>query len=178
MSDSLGKPWSDNPNAPKVPYWVYFGEKSYFAGVIIGAILYGESTYTYNYPFVPLSQFFCAVLGVVIVLFFKCMGVLFDPANRRMGGSKWGFVVHSVAMFSFATIYIAMSINIQSISFIDNREFPGISDAIPPGPVGYQFFIHSKAIGIAPTPMILINSWLADGLLVSVFRFSLFVQLK
>ena len=92
------------------------------------------------------------------------MGALFDPSNRARGGIKWGLVAHTAAMFSFATAYAAMSFNIQSISFIDNRNFPGTAGDMPPGPVGYQFLIHSKAIGIAPTPMILINGWLADGL--------------
>ena len=93
------------------------------------------------------------------------MGAFFDPVNRAKGGTKWGFIAHTAAMFSLATIYTAMSSNIQSISFIDNREFPASVNGVP-GPVGYQFFLHSKAIGIAPTPMILLNNWLADGLLV------------
>jgi len=42
MSDSHLKPWSDNPNAPKISYDRYFEEKVYFAGVLLGSILYGE----------------------------------------------------------------------------------------------------------------------------------------
>ena len=45
MSDSLGEPWSDNPDAPQIPDWVYFEEKAYFAGVILGAVLYGAPPY-------------------------------------------------------------------------------------------------------------------------------------
>lgn len=41
MSDSSQMSWSDNPYAPKIPYPVYLSEKSNFAGVFIGAILYG-----------------------------------------------------------------------------------------------------------------------------------------
>jgi len=41
MSDSQDKPWSDNPNAPQIPYYLYFEEKADFAGVLIGSILYG-----------------------------------------------------------------------------------------------------------------------------------------
>ena len=41
MADSLEKPWSDNPNAPKIPYLLYSFEKSYFAGLFIASILYG-----------------------------------------------------------------------------------------------------------------------------------------
>ena len=41
MSDSQLKLWSDNPNAPKISYDQYFEEKVYFAGVLLGSILYG-----------------------------------------------------------------------------------------------------------------------------------------
>ena len=45
MSNSTTTPWSDNPNAPKIPYALYLGEKAYFAGFLIGAIFYGTQTY-------------------------------------------------------------------------------------------------------------------------------------
>ena len=64
-----------------------------------------------------------------------------------------------------------MNDDIQSISFIDNREFPGVGDTIPPGPLGYQLFIYSKPITIVPNLMFLLNNWLADGLLVSFASF-------
>ena len=103
------------------------------------------------------------------------MNALLDPVNRARGGIKWGLVAHTAATFTFATIYIALNLNVQSLSFIDNREFPGTGadDAIPPGPVGYQWSIRSKPIGIAPTPMLVLNNWLTDGLLVSVSRLTL-----
>jgi len=41
MSGFQGKPWSDNPNAPKIPPFLYHAEKAYFAGTPTGAILYG-----------------------------------------------------------------------------------------------------------------------------------------
>jgi len=41
MSDSQEQPWSDNPNAPKIPYDLYFGEKATFAGILIGSMFYG-----------------------------------------------------------------------------------------------------------------------------------------
>ncbi|KAF9652147.1 hypothetical protein BDM02DRAFT_3183873 [Thelephora ganbajun] len=143
MSDSSQKPWSNNPNAPKIPYELYFGEKTTFAGILIGAISY----------------------GIVIVLFLQCMGALFDPVNRRSGGVRWGLVAYSVAMFSFVTIFTAMNLNVQSISFIDNREFPGVKDVLPPGPLGYQLEIYSNVLSIVPNLMFLFNNWLADGLL-------------
>ena len=94
------------------------------------------------------------------------MGALFNPANRTKGGIRWGLVAHTVAMFSFVTISTALNLDIQSFSYIDNREFPG-NGGIPPGPLGYQFLIYSKAISVVPSIMFILNQWLADGLLVS-----------
>lgn len=106
------------------------------------------------------------ILGIVIVLFFQCMNALLNPVNRAWGGIKWPLVAHTVAIFSFVTIYTAMNLNLQLISFVDNREFPG-GGVLSPGPLGYQFFIYSKAISIVPNLTFLLNNWLADGLLVS-----------
>lgn len=113
-----------------------------------------------------MSLIYSIIQGVVVVLFFQCMGALLDPVNRAREGIKWRLVAHTAAMFSFATIYIATTLEIESISFIDNREFPG-DDVLPPGPFGYQFLIFSKAISILPQVMFFLNNWLADGLLVS-----------
>lgn len=137
------KPWSDNPNAPQVPFSVYFAEKSYFTGFLLGAILY----------------------GVVIALFFRCMGTLLNPVHQARRGTEWGLLIHTTAMFSFVTVSTAATLGLQSISFINNRRFPGADGVLPPGPVGYQLFVYSKAIGIVPQVMYLLNTWLADGLL-------------
>ena len=94
------------------------------------------------------------------------MAALLDPVNRRREGVKWGLVTYTVVMFSFVTVFTAMNLNVQSISFIDNREFPGVEGVLPPGPLGYQFFIYSKALSVIPNVMFLLNNWLADGLLV------------
>jgi len=141
MSDE--QPWSTNPNAPQIPYDLYFGEKANFAGILIGAILY----------------------GVVIVLFFHCMGALIDPVNRKRRGIKWGLVSYTLVMFAFVTIFTAMNLNLQSISYIDNREYPGSGDVLPPGPLGYQWFMYSNVLTIVPNLMFLLNNWMADGLL-------------
>lgn len=101
--------------------------------------------------------------GIVVVLFFQCMGALLNPVNRK-GGVQWGLVAHTTTMFSLATVYIAMYSNVQSISFVDNREFP-LSLSGAPGPMGYNSFVHSWAIGMAPTVALYLNNWLADGLL-------------
>ena len=80
----------------------------------------------------------------------------------------WGLAAHTVAMFSFVTIYTATNLDMLSIPFIDNREFPGIGNAgIPPGPVGYQLFIIPGALDMVTKSMIVLNTWLVDGLLVS-----------
>ena len=93
------------------------------------------------------------------------MDALLNPVNRKKGDTKWGLIVHTSAMFSFVTIFTGMTLDIQSVSYIDGREFTG--DALlPPGPLGYQVGIYSKAIGIVPSVALLLNQWLSDGLLV------------
>ena len=109
-------------------------------------------------------------LGMAIILFFQCMCALLSPVNRTRRDVKWGLVAHTVAAFSFVTIYTTISLNILSISYIDNRGFPGINGALPPGPLGYIFSIYPKAISIARTVMFILNNWLADALLVGFPR--------
>lgn len=92
------------------------------------------------------------------------MGALF---NRTNGNIKWPLVVHTAAMFSFVTVYTAMYLNLQSISFIDNREYTGLNDDLAPGPIGYQQLIYNKPIAFFAHIMFMLNTWLADGLLVS-----------
>jgi hypothetical protein len=103
-------------------------------------------------------------LGIVIVIFFRCMGALLNPAERARG-IKWGLVCHTTLMFSFVTINVAMSLALQPISYVDYRSFPGY-EGLPPGPFGYQLLVYSKAISFVPTLMFFLNNWLADGLLV------------
>jgi len=142
MSNSSQTPWSNDPYAPQISRRMYLAEKLNFAGFLIGAICY----------------------GIVIVLFFQCMIALLNPANRKMGGIKWGLVAHTFFMFSFVTIYTATNLAFQSISYIDNREFPG-GGGLDPGPLGYQFFSYSIGISVVQTVVFLLNGWLADGLL-------------
>jgi hypothetical protein len=121
-------------------------------------------------PMNPLAVLISSVrfliLGIVVVLFFKCMSALLNPLDRTSGGIKWPFVAHTTVMFSFLTINIAMSLNISSISYIDNRAFPG-DETLSPGPFGYQTRITSKAISIVPNVLFLLNNCLADCLLVN-----------
>ena len=41
MSVSQEQPWSNNLNAPKIPYYLYVAEKSRFAGVSLISIGFG-----------------------------------------------------------------------------------------------------------------------------------------
>ena len=166
MSDTHERPWSDSPNAPKIPYDLYFREKANFAGYLIGAILYGTPRLPYRCvrPSV-LTRF---VLGALIALFFRCMVALLNPIHPKEKTIKWGLVSYTVAMFSVATVQTAMYLNRISLSYIDNREFPGLGNGwLYPGPAGYQFFMSSEALAVVPNFMFALNNWLADGFLVS-----------
>lgn len=167
MSDSQGQPWSDNPNAPKITHEQYFREKANFAGTLIGAILYGRRKISSPAHLPTRAYFIRRILGIVIMLFFQCMTSLLSPIHRRGEPIKWGFVSFTAAMFSIVTVLTAMNLNNESSAYIDNRAFPGAGDVFPSGPLGYQWFIHSKARGIIPNLMFFLNNWLADSLLVS-----------
>jgi len=58
------------------------------------------------------------------------MTTLFNPANRRRDGIKWGLVSYTVLLFSLVTVHTTMQLDIQSISFINNREFPGVKGIV------------------------------------------------
>ena len=91
---------------------------------------------------------------------------MLNPADRTRGGIKWGFVVHTALMFSIVTAYNADNLALQSLSYINNREYPGDNDGYP-GPFNYQYIIYNKPIAVVPAIMFILNYWLADGLLVS-----------
>jgi len=101
------------------------------------------------------------------VLFFKCMIALFNPAYRRGEGVKWGLVLFTLVMFSLVTVHTAMDLDLLSVSFIDNRNFPGVQGLLYPGPAGYREVVYFKAINVIPNATFPLNNWLADGLLVS-----------
>jgi len=104
---------------------------------------------------------------MLIILFFKCMNSLLSRAHRRGEPIKWGLVSYTVLMFSLATVLTGMDLNIQSISHIDNRNFPGVKGKFPPGPYGYFMSIYYKPINYIPTVLFILSNWLSDGLLVS-----------
>jgi len=142
-------------------------EKSDFAGTLMGSILYGMRKAAQPARSSNRARSVGFILGVLIVLFFQCMAALFDSANRRGEGIKWGLVSYTMVMFSFVTVLTGMQLDIRSISYIDNREFPGAEGVLPPGPLGYQSSIWSGALTLTPSIMFALNNWLADGLLVS-----------
>ena len=107
------------------------------------------------------------VLGIVIVLSFQTMAALFDPIHHRGEGIKWGLVSFTAVMFSLATVQTALDLDIQSISYIDDRAFSGVTeDQMEPGPLGYQVFISADALAIVPVFMFALSNLLANGLLV------------
>ena len=167
MASFESPPFSTNPNAPKITYDVYFQEKANFAGILIASILYGARSPACASPICVLTSSVWLILGIVIVLFFQCVAALFNSAHRRGKNSKWGLLSYITATFSVVTVLIAMQLNLQSISYIDNREYPGVDGVTPPGPLGYQESIHASALTVIPDLMFLLNGWMADALLVS-----------
>ena len=165
MYDSQQKPWSDNPNAPKIPYHLYVEEKAGFVGYIIGTILYGMPHSRVHLSVFTLPVWF--VLGVLIMLFFKCMAALFNPDNRRGKSVKWGLVSYTAIMFSVATAVTGIQLSVLSLCDVNNRKFPGVGDALPPGPLGYRSSIFSNVLPVVDILLFFMNGWLADGLLVS-----------
>ena len=94
------------------------------------------------------------------------MIALLNPVNRARWGIKWGLAIHTAVMFTIVTISIGMGLNLQSMAYINDREFPG-NEELPPGPTGYKMLIYAKAISLAPNITFYMNQWLADGLLVT-----------
>ena len=166
MSDFRARPWSHDPNAPKITQRLYFAEKAGFAGPLIGAVLYGALNYVRVYlVFTPFAR--SIVLGIVTILFFQCMGALLNPINRTRGSTKLGLMTYTAVMFSLVTINTAINLGIQSTSYVDDRSSPNVRNPLGSGPLEYQFLISTKAIEIVPIVILFFNNWLADGLLVS-----------
>jgi len=159
VSHSQEQPWSNSPNAPKIPYYIYRSEKTWFAGAFIGSILYG----TLKRSLLTIRAhclFVWVIPGILVVLFFNCISTLFNPVHRRAGSIKWGLASYAAIMFSVVTLYTATSAHILSTSYVDNRDFPG-------GPYLYRGTTVFEGIGFIPRTAFRLNNWLADGLLVS-----------
>lgn len=94
------------------------------------------------------------------------MNALVNPTNRTGGGNRWGLLAHTVAMFTNATISLAIGLYVLPGSYINGREFPG-GDGLPPGPYGYSLLPQFATTAIVANSVVQVNQWLADGLLVS-----------
>jgi len=92
---------------------------------------------------------------------------LLNPAHRREEGIKWWLILYTMAMFLFVTMYTAINLHIQFVSFIDNRQDPSGASKPHSAPLLYQHIIHSTVLGLVPNILFNLNNWLADGLLVS-----------
>jgi hypothetical protein len=105
------------------------------------------------------------ILGFVIVLFFRCMGAILDPANRTRGGIKWGLVAHTLVMFSLVTTFTAIELNSQSPTYVGNRQslYTSYSEFLVGQPAYFEWRTDDLTVNI----LFVSNNWLADGLLVS-----------
>ena len=120
------------------------------------------------------------ILGFVIVLFFRCMGAMLDPANRTRGGIKWGLVAHTVVMFSLVTTFTAIELNSQFLAYVDNRRVLDELDALYYSgfPVlGQPTYFERHTDDLTLNTLFVSNNWLADGLLVS-FLFNQLTQVS
>ena len=70
-------------------------------------------------------------------------------------------------MFALVTAGTTMQLNVESISYINNRKFPGVEGVLSPGPLGYQWLIAPKPVSFLQSALFALSNWLADGLLVS-----------
>ena len=163
MKGSWTKPCSDNPNAPQIPVALCIWERMVLPRCFLSAITYGTPTHVFTLLCSPCLL--STILGIAMILFFQCMGALLNSIDFTRA-IRWGLVAHTAAMFSTLTANAGMSLDIFSISYIDNRQFPG-NLFYSPGPLGYQFFIFSGAISIVPNAMFYLNNSPTDGLLVS-----------
>ena len=76
-------------------------------------------------------------------------------------------MAYTSANFLLVTVYTAMSFNIQSVSYVDNREFFGDDSATSLEPLGHQSSAYFKVDNIARTVAYVLSHWLNNGLLVS-----------
>ena len=73
----------------------------------------------------------------------------------------------TAAMFLLVTINTAIQLYLQSVSYVDYRDFPGVPNRLGSGPAGYILLPSTKAIQVVSITTLFLNFWLADGLLVS-----------
>jgi len=97
-----------------------------------------------------LTSFVRFVLGILIVLLFDCMTALFNPVHRGGERINWVLASYTMIMFSLVTALTTMKLNFLSISYTDNREYPGVEGKTDPGPYGYLDVIYANPVNAIP----------------------------
>ena len=105
--------------------------------------------------------------GIVVILFFQCIGALINPANDTRRSVKLGLAAYAVALFLIPTIPLVAGRDVFPTVFIDIRNFPG-TEEYPPGPLGGAMISNASDPWVAllgiPAP---VSQWLSNGFLVS-----------
>ena len=105
------------------------------------------------------------ILGMIIVVLFRSTTALFNPVYRKEQPVKpWWLVCYTVVMFSLASVLMGVNIDLLSIAYIDNREFPGFDGNLPSGPYGYQLFTTLGVLGVATNVMFVLSQLLRSSL--------------
>lgn len=104
---------------------------------------------------------------MVIILYFECAFAILRPPTGRGRSRKWGLLVYTTFLFVLGTIYTTCNLRVRQLSYIDNREFPGKTPSLPPGPIGYTLFSQSRPTSMLSNTSFTVANWMADGLLVS-----------
>ena len=82
------------------------------------------------------------------MLFFQCIIGLFNPIHHKGERIKWGLVSYTVITFLIVTVGTTMNLDYQSVSYVDDRKFPGVEGVSFPGPFGYQMSTPSSALAV------------------------------
>ena len=72
----------------------------------------------------------------------------------------WWLAAHTIALFSVATMSLAMVFYTLFVAYINGREFPS-------GPLGYLALPKLDVVEGISISVVQVNQWLIDGLLVS-----------
>ena len=93
--------------------------------------------------------------GTLTVLFFKCMSALLSPVHRETGSIKWKLAAYTAVMFLGVTVFTAMNLNFQSVSYIDHREYAGLKfpniTGVPTTPDTGPLIMPPGIEGVLPT---------------------------
>lgn len=104
------------------------------------------------------------------------MAALFNPVCCREGRIKWGLVSYTAVIFSLATILTTRNLDLLSILYINNREFPGVEGVLPAGPHGHEWVIEIDAFCTVLNITSTLSTWLAGGLLVNLLPYVVLIR--